>query len=364
MPNSLFAPAIPDGKAHPSFLAVRDHPAYQGGRHLMDETFAAFGDQDGNFVKDFQGPGFSARTWELSLYAYLQEVELALASSGGTPDYVIDGPSRFAVEATTTQQSRGGSVPLPSGMLPQVPDDLDKAQAQFVFQIGKALRNKLLKRFADGSAYWELPHTKDLPFLLAVEAFHAESSLFHSVSFAAEYLYGVHATGEHDAEGKLTITNSPIAGHTYENKTIPSGLFQLPEAAHLCAVLFSNSGTAAQFNRIGAQRGYGDSSTRIVRVGTCADPDPDASLPALFGYVVGDGLHCETFAEAMHVLHNPNAAVPLPKAALPKAAEWSVEDGSLSTTHYGFSALGGLTSVYHGPGADVVAKQTVEAFLS
>lgn len=364
MPGSLFSPLISDSKAHPLFLAVRDHVGYRAGRRLMDETFAVFGDQDGNFLKDFQGPGFSARTWELSLFAYLHEAGLPLAPTGGTPDYLVDGPVRFAVEATTTQPAQAGPpAPAPAAGLPQVPDDLDVAQAQFVFQLGKALRNKLQKRFADGSAYWELPHTAGLPFVIAVESFHADSSLFHSVSFAAEYLCGTHATGEHDADGKLTVTSTPISGHTFDGKTIPSGLFLRPEAARLSAVLFSNSGTAAQFNRIGAQRGYTDPATLISRVGTCADPDPDASLPALFGYVVGDGWHTETFSEAMHVLHNPNAAMPLPKGALPGAAEWAEENGLLTTTHYGFSPFGGLTSAWHGPGAQEMAERQLQAFL-
>lgn len=364
MPRSLFAPTISDSKAHPLFLSVRDHPGYRAGRRLLNETFALSGDQDGNFIKDFQGPGFSARIWELSLFAYLKEAGLPLAPKRGTPDYLVDGPVPFAVEATTTQPEQGSGSPLPSHPgLPQVPDDLALAQDQFVLQLGKALRRKLLKRFACGSAYWELPHTQGLPFVVAVEAFHAESSLFHSVSFAAEYLYGTHASGEHDDDGHLTVTNSPIASHTFEGKTIPSGLFALPEAQHLSAVLFSNGGTAAQFNRIGAQRGYADEETRIVRLGTCADPDPNAVLPGLFGYVVGDGTHEETFAETMHLLHNPHAAVPLPNGALPKVAEWTADGALLTTTHHGFSPFAGLTRVYHGPGADDAAEQALTAYL-
>ncbi len=214
MPRSLFSPLISDSKAHPLILTVRDHVGYRAGRRLMDETFALFGDQDGNFVKDFQGPSFSARTWELSLFAYLHEAGLPLAPTGGKPDYLVDGPARFADAATTTQPAQAGPpapAPAPAAGLPQVPDELDVAQAQFVFQLGKALRNKLQKRFADGSAYWELPHTAGLPFVIAVEAFHGDSSLFHPVSFAAEYLYGTHTTGEHDSERKLTVTSTPIS---------------------------------------------------------------------------------------------------------------------------------------------------------
>src|SRR5680860_228663 len=137
--SSLFSPKVSDNKANPLFLAVRDGPGYRAARILMDQVFADFGDKDGNFIKDFQTTGFSARVWELSLFAFLQETGLDLDKSHGTPDYLVAGPTTLAVEAATSQPSESDlpSLGPESGEIPQVPADLDLAQAEFVFQFGK-----------------------------------------------------------------------------------------------------------------------------------------------------------------------------------------------------------------------------------
>jgi len=87
------------------------------------------------------------------------------------------------------------------------------------------------KRFKDGLAYWEQPHVRDLPFVLAIQSFYEENSTAFTDALAASYLLG--------------------------EKPGMAGLFDDPELAPLSAVLFSNSGTVAQFNRIGKQFGYG-----------------------------------------------------------------------------------------------------------
>lgn len=354
--TSLFTSKVPEQQLNPLFVGVRDHVGYAAARSLLDDTYARYSDKDGNFVKDFQTTGFSARVWELSLFAYLLEAGLHLRHDHGTPDYLIDHPVPFAIEAATSQPTNGvppSALPPADGRIPQVPDDLGEAQAEFTFQFGKALRRKLLKRLDGDLAYWELPQVRGMPFVLAVQAFHAESSLFHSVNFAAEYLYGLRWTPSRDASGHLVLTPVPITTHTWRGRSIPSGLFAHPEAEYLSAVLFSNSGTVAQFNRIGAQRGMAPDGVHIVRIGTCVDPDPDAAVPVEFNYVVGDpDSPVETFAQAMHVLHNPWARIPLAEGALPKATEHRLDSatGLVTTTHYGFSPFGSITMIVTGRG--------------
>jgi hypothetical protein len=113
-----------------------------------------------------------------------------------------------------------------------VPRDLPEDQRAFVFQIGKALRRKLVHR-VDGLPYWELPRAAGLPFVIAVQAFHSSSSLFHAFALVADYVYGQRATAKHDAAGRLHVGAEAITHHEHRGKTIPSGLFGLPEARHL-----------------------------------------------------------------------------------------------------------------------------------
>jgi hypothetical protein len=147
------------------------------------------------------------------------------------------------------------------------------------------------KRFKDGLAYWELPHVRDLPFVLAVQSFYAETSTAFTDATAALYLLG--------------------------EKSGSNGLFDDPDLAPLSAVLFSNSGTVAQFNRIGKQCGYGADDVLLFRSGICLDPTPGAVVALEFGYEVGTpGAPPEDFGQSLHVIHNPNADRPLPRTTL------------------------------------------------
>jgi hypothetical protein len=336
----------------------------------MDEVFAEFPDVDGNFVREFQTRGFSPRVFELALYAYFREQGYDLDRAAASPDFIIRGDVPFAVEATTTNpadMAGPGQDGLPIGEWPLIPDDLPAAEREFVFQVGKALRRKLLKRDAVGRAYWELPQVGGISFVIAVEAFHHESALFHSLGFVAEYLYGRRDVASYNSEGHLQLRPVPITEHSHGGRRIPSGLFALPEARHLSAVLFSNSSTVSVFNRIGTERGYGLDDVAMLRAGTMPDPDPDASLPQLFGYVVEE---CppeerETFGEALNVLHNPWTELPLPPRALRGVTEHELlNDGRMLTTSSSLAPFASQTVIYQGKGARTYARAHLARWLA
>ncbi|MBK3647737.1 hypothetical protein [Streptomyces sp. MBT33] len=104
----------------------------------------------------------------------------------------------------------------------------------------------------------------------------------------ASYLYGHRTVAGRDGNGALMWTSEKITEHRYADTTIPSGLFALPEAAHLAAVIFSNSATIAKFHRMGTERGYGPEDVALLRYGSVLDPDPGAVRPRHHAYVVGD----------------------------------------------------------------------------
>jgi hypothetical protein len=237
-----------------------------------------------------------------------------------------------------------------------IPDDLPSSQREFVFQAGKALRRKLLKRDAAGRAYWEQPHVAGVPFVIALEPFHATSALIHAVGWLAQYLYGRRDVFAYDAHGRLQLTSEPIRDHQHGGKSIPSGLFALPEAAHLSAVLFTNSSTVNKFNRIGTEHGYGPPDVGMIRFGTIPDPRPNASTPRTFVYIVGDRGpdERETFSEGLNLLHNPWAQTPLPLGALRDITEHQLrDDGVTLTTFSRLDPFASKTLILHSDGADV-----------
>lgn len=318
----------------------------------MEQIFAQYVDEDKNFVKDFQSIGFSSRVWELSLFAYFKEAKLGLLPTKGVVDYLVsDGQSIVAVEAVTSQPTgqvdRTTKVPAFTDV---VPEDVTSARDEFVHQLGKALRKKWQKTNAAGQRYWELESVKGKPFVIAVEAFHSGSSLFHSFGVAVEYLYGQSAVAQVDEEGQLTVAPARIDEHLWNGKSIPSGIFDDPEWADVSAVIFANGSSVPQFNRIGKQEGLGHPMTRIWRRGSCANHDPNSTTPAVFSYEVGtQGAPVEDFAQAIHVMHNPNARRPLAPGFFPRASEHRrlQETGQiLSTLKAEFVPFSSLTYVF------------------
>ncbi|SEF27413.1 hypothetical protein SAMN05421837_103820 [Amycolatopsis pretoriensis] len=359
--RDLFVPVVPAGKLDRLFTQASSGPRHGAARELMNRIFENFVDVDGSFVREFQTTGFSPRLFELALFAYLEEQDLPLDRSAPAPDFVIRGDHPVAIEVTTTNPSQAALAGAPS--TPSwLPDDLETADQEFVFQLGKALRRKLTHRDAQDRAYWELPHVEGIPFVIAVGAFHNDHAQLHPDALLARYLYGLDQSFSHDEAGNLTIAQQELVEHRWsaKPKPLPSGLFKQPEAAHLAGVLFSNSHTIAKFNRIGIEQGLGNDETALVRFGTCYDYTPNSASPSEFAYVVGERPgEQEDFAEGLTLFINPWAATPLVPEALPKIVTTAPRDsdGLLESTFpAGFRPFSSKTMVFPGPHSIVFAR--------
>ena len=367
--RNLFTPIAPAQKLDPLFVETAQGISHEAARTLMNALFENFRDVDGNFIWNFQTTGFSARVLELAVFAYIEEQDLQLDRTAPAPDFVLRGDHPVAIEVTTTNPAQGKTfdeTPPPSWL----PRDLPSADQEFVFQLGKALRRKLLYRDAERHAYWEKPHVEGVPFVIAVGAFHNAHAQFHPDGLLANYLYGIDQTFSHDDAGTLTITQHDVIEHHWTTRTIPSALFTQPEAANLSGVLFSNAHTIAKFNRIGTEQGLGNAETALVRFGTCYDYTPNAATPNKFAYVVGDRPEDdpETFAEGLHLFINPWASTPLSPEALPGIASSTLpvrEGDSLleATFPTGFRPFVSKTWVFDGPNSDVLARYFQQDYL-
>ncbi|MFD3658128.1 hypothetical protein [Streptomyces sp. NPDC058620] len=361
---------VSDEVTDPRFRFVRDHHIHQATRQLMDEIFVTFHGADRSFVREFQTTGFSPRVLELALFAALHEQGHVLEHTGGAPDFLIGGSDPVAIEATTSNPAQGVSLEaafeqLPREQHPLVPADLDDAEAEFVFQTAKALGRKIEKRSAQGHAYWQAPHVQGRPFVIALESFHHLSALFHTVSPLANYLYGCRDVATRDAEGALVLSSEKVTEHWRGDSRIPSGLFARPEAAHLSAVIFSNSATASKFHRIGTERGYGPQDVALLRYGSLPDPDPNADRPLNHAYVVGDygPEERETFSEGFHILHNPWSRIPIADGVFPGFTEHRLQDdGLILTTTSRPDYFTSSTIVFHEPDAHPRARGYAERY--
>lgn len=83
------------------------------------------------------------------------------------------------------------------------------------------------------------------------------------------YPYGRIVEWRH-VNGKLEVTTRKVDEFRYQGKVIEAGFFELPGAENMSAVLFSNAGTIAKFDRIGVLAGYAAAGHRYEQVASRA----------------------------------------------------------------------------------------------
>jgi len=320
-------------------------------RAMMRAIYADFDDPDGNFLEQFQTTGFDARTFELYLFALFREQRWTTDRSHQRPDFLLrKSDVELFVEATTANQRGPGIKPYNLHPPERTPAELQAYLSNEVpIRLGSPLFSKLKEK------YWELPHVASHPLIFAIENFHGDGSLSHTSSTLAYYLYGIKQRWYHDDDGNLIITPEQVASHSIPGKEIPSGFFFQPDTQYVSAVLFSNSGTAPKFNRMGHEGAFHSDAVRMIRYGTCYRDDPNSALPAPFVYEVGNPEGKETWREGTVLIHNPNALRPVPPGLLGAGEEEWFEDGRIvARVAEPFHPFGSLTLNF--PGSTPTAK--------
>jgi hypothetical protein len=284
-------PGTRPDQLHPYFRELIERPGRAPARAVLREIGPWLTAADPHFVREFQRHQFDQRLWELYLWAAFREGGYDVAH-GEAPDFRVRAPGvAFAVEATTVAPSKDGV--LAQHPNPQTPEELAAFLADYMpIKYGNSLTKKLNRRSSAGKAYWEEDGAAGLPFVIAVADFHKPASedgpgsMTYTQSAIWSYLYGF-TTDWEMVDGKLVISRRDLASHTFKGKTIESGVFSLPGAENVSAVLFSNAGTLAKFDRVGVLAGYGPPNHRYLRMGFRYDPDPNAYVGKRFVEEVG-----------------------------------------------------------------------------
>jgi hypothetical protein len=328
-------PGTRPDQLHPYFVELIERPGRAPARAVLREIGPWLTAADPHFVREFQRHQFDQRLWELYLWATFREGGYDVAH-GEAPDFRVSAPGvAFAVEATTVAPSKDGV--LSQHPNPKTPEEIAAFLADYMpIKYGNSLTNKLKRRSAAGKAYWEEEGVAGLPFVIAVADFHKPASedelgsMTYTQSAIWAYLYGF-TTDWEMVDGKLVITNRDLKSHTFKGKTIESGFFSLPDAENVSAVVFSNAGTLAKFDRIGVLAGYAPPKHRYIRAGIRYDPNPNAAMGTRFVEDVGADGYSEGWADELQVFHNPRALRPLPKECFGPLNQHFFEDGQMVT---------------------------------
>lgn len=339
----------PASKLHPFFRAVMEAPGRAPSRAVLKEIGPWLAPSDPHFVSEFQEKQFDQRLWELYLWAVFRDLGFDVTQPEA-PDFLCRSPlGSFTAEATTVTASHAG--PLAVHPEPKTPDEMREFLAHYMpMKFGSSLTSKLNKKNRAGESYWERGPTADKPFILAVADFHIPGSggeigsMTYSQSALAPYLYG-HRVDWEFADGQLVVRAVPLEGHAYRGKSIPTGFFDLPGAENISAVIFSNAGTLAKFDRIGVLAGFGAPSHRYFRAGRRYDPDPNAVLPKPLMQEVLPGAHEESWADEVQVFHNPNAKRPLGLGMFQGVTQHFFEEGNHHATTPADTVLSSWTMI-------------------
>ncbi|MGE5546839.1 MAG: hypothetical protein ACM33T_08080 [Solirubrobacterales bacterium] len=351
-PLDLFVDrGIPDERLHKYFIEVRDREGRSPAKKVFQAISPWLLSSDPHLVKEFQESQFDQRLWEIYLWAMFRDQGYD-AFHQQAPDLIIRSPwFRFAVEATTVGPSTAG--PLARHPEPKTPEEFADFLTNYMpMKFGSALTSKLNKQDADGRHYWEKPGLEEMPFVLAIADFHKDASpdqlgsMTYSQGGLYCYLYGTRVSVD-VSSGRPVIRNEPVAEHTYNGKTVPSGFFDQPGAENVAAVLFSNAATLAKFDRLGVLAGFAPKNHRYIRSGFQFDPDPMALVGIPFVIDVQDPRYDEFWGDEVQVFHNPRAKRSLPLEALPDAAHHFFQDGQLMSSDRAGRVLGSTTAILH-----------------
>jgi hypothetical protein len=317
----LFAPIAGVSKLHDAFVMLRDGFNQASAREILTEIIRWVPDLDGNLVRDFQTTGYSARVWELYLWAALRALNFDMDYSHAVPDFCLrKGDVQLFIEATTVNAQDTLASAMAAGPPPAPPENFWEYMEHVMPQkFGSPLFSKLQKR------YWEKPHIAGHPLIFAIADFHAPASMRWSHTALPFYLYGVGVETSVDCDGKLFGVEKSLADHVVGSKVVPTNFFAQPDTEHISAVLFSNAGTIMKFSRMGIRAGYGDPWVSLVRKGVWNDPRPRAFEGIPFNLDVENPTYEEGWADEIEMYHNPNALHPVDEALFPGIAHIRVE---------------------------------------
>lgn len=349
----FFTPTRERSLLNNSFLQLSEERAFWAARQIIELMMRWYEDVDGNFIEQFQTTGFDQRIWELYLYATFVEARFDISDEFTAPDFCCSGlEGEFCVEAVTIGKSQNHEDGFSVGSLISGEKMPEYLEHYMPIRFGTALTKKRKKKHK-GQNYWDLPHVKGKPFALAIADFSSELSMTMTRSALELYLFGYKHTAARNDDGSLNIVTERVQRHHWKKKKMPSGFFRQKESKDISAVIFNNSGTVAKFNRIGVSSGFGADDVILIREGTMANHDPNASQPKHFKVVVNAAAYEEDWIEGMDVYHNPNAVIPFPPELLANASHhFLLDDGQVEThTSAHFHPFGSITK--HIVGLDI-----------
>lgn len=314
---------------HPYFKLLRESDFYSPAKSVIEELLHYFNDLDNNFVDQFQSKnGFDSRVWELYLRTWLREEGFNIINGTVVPDFLVEKQgSKIAIEAVTIQrrQKDFGNEP-PAYTIDEITEKLEN---ETPLMFGSSLFSKL-KHTYNKSNYWDLEHTRDLPFCIAIADFQEDMSMTWSFPAIVSILYGVEQSIRIENGKRILYT---VNGNTFikdsngkKVEIIP--LFMDTAYENISAIIFSATGTLSKFNRIGRMCGLGSKEYTMLTFKTLYNHEENATVCDCAVDIV-DETYSELWAEGINIFHNPKTKRPLNPRLFPNVSHHFYKDGQI-----------------------------------
>lgn len=297
---------IPDDKLHQKFKTIRNNCLLTGEIEVLNDWVQGFIDRDNKIVKEFQTT-FHSAFWEFYLYALFKEAGLNIDFSKNRPDFVINSPIDFYVEAVVSnikEDALGEDSRTMGDILSMIEPtwlqkDFDENLNESITRYSSAFSSKCKK-------YTEYCKDKDWnpsnPYVIALCGYE-RINYGNSYNYAMiALLYGEHFNAKKDKYDKKQTIIKPGT-----NASIPLGLFLSGEYAHISAVIFSCTITIGKLTSLAISQ---KKSALTVNSVICVRRDEDEPK---FKLNMVSSENPEYLTDGVFVFHNPFAKNPLPK---------------------------------------------------
>lgn len=322
MPIDLFTPQVTADKQHPIFQRILA-PQYAPERAVLQSWANGFEDRDGKFVQEFQMT-FESSMWELYLNAALAEFGARSNMNFNAPDFVVDSPTSFCVEATIAAPAQNGA-PAFNYDPHSIPDEFTQFNIESTIRICNSFDSKI-KRYR--KYYSTLPQAKDQPFVIAIASFDRPFAHFAAGRSIIAALYGIYHDEAATPIGADNVVSYNVdAAPKSETTAVPLGLFCDDKFSEVSAVIYSSLATWGKIRALAK-------SPDAMTIYTTFHPNEGSIKPRIRTTLKKD--YHEHLLDGLYVLHNPFAKHPIPNSTLShrRIAEFRVAaDGELIESH-------------------------------
>ncbi|MBV7549869.1 glycosaminoglycan attachment site [Pseudomonas sp. PDM26] len=318
MPIDLFSPQIAATDQHMIFQMISEN-SYGPERAVLTRWAEGFQDRDGKFVRELQTT-FESSFWELYLFAALKEWGLPIDLRHHAPDFVVEGPVPFCLEATIANPPAGGQ-PAHGFSMAHPPRNFTDFNIESTLRICNSFDAKVRKY---RSSYLNHAHVQDKPFVIGIASFDRPHSHFAAGRPILAALYGLYHDEAATRPGDTHVPSYNVtAAPKNANTNIDVGLFCDEAYADVSAVVYSCLATW------GKLRALADDPV-APSMYTTIHPNPGSLFPIVRNAWKRE--YSEHLMDGLYVLHNPFAKKPLPPGLLghPRLCEVTVaDDGEL-----------------------------------